>query len=118
MENYIMEQLQAGRSIEEIGNAFAAALNAANETILQKKEEAEKAARRAELIDGIIGSVQELAILEGVPEEEISITDEEYDEMAEQISDFVVDFIDSIHFFREHAEDFAAIKDVIDSWLV
>ena len=118
MENYIMEQLQAGRSIEEIGNAFAAALNAANETILQKKEEAEKAARRAELIDKIVGSIQELAILEGLDEEEVSITDEEYDEMAEQISGFVVDFIDSIHFFHKHAEDFAAIRNVIDSWLV
>lgn len=118
MENYIMEQLQAGRSIEEIGNAFAAALNAANETILQKKEEAEKAARRAELIDEIVGSIQELAILEGLDEEEVAVTDEEYDEIAEQIGNFVVDLIDSIHFFHEHADDFAAIKDVIDSWLI
>ena len=118
MENYIMEQLQAGLSIEEIGNAFAAALNSANETIIQKKEEAEKAARRAEIIDEIIGSVQELAILEGFPEEEVAITDEEYDEMAEQISNFIVDLVDSIHFFRDHAEDFAAIKGVIDSWMI
>ena len=86
-KEYFMSRLANGESMDTIGAEIAAMMNAAMAEHTAKVE-AEKAAAqekevaKRELIEELIEIVQELAILEGMNADEISVTDEEIDQMV------------------------------------
>lgn len=86
-KEYFMSRLANGESMDTIGAEIAAMMNAAMAEHAAKVE-AEKAAAqekevaKRELIEELVEIVQELAILEGMNADEISVTDEEMDQMV------------------------------------
>ena len=86
-KEYFMSRLANGESMDTIGAEIAAMMNAAMAEHTAKVE-AEKAAAqekevaKRELIEELVEIVQELAILEGMNADEISVTDEEIDQMV------------------------------------
>ena len=86
-KEYFMSRLAHGESMDTIGAEIAAMMNAAMAE-LTAKVEAEKAAAqekevaKRELFEELVEIVQELAILEGMNADEISVTDEEIDQMV------------------------------------
>lgn len=86
-KEYFMSRLANGESMDTIGAEIAAMMNAAMAEHTAKVE-AEKAAAqeketaKRELIEELVEIVQELAILEGMSADEISVTDEEIDQMV------------------------------------
>ena len=91
--NDIYTRLANGEKIEDIGNEIAAMMNEAmakHEAEVRAAEDAKKAEAAAqaekeeakrELIEELVEIVQELAILEGMDPEELTITDEDMDQM-------------------------------------
>ena len=87
---YFMERLANGESMENIGAQIAAMMNEAqSQYVAAQAAEAAKAAelkqRRTELVSNLIGTIQELAMLEGFTEDEVAMTQKEADEMVESI---------------------------------
>jgi hypothetical protein len=91
--NDIYARLANGEKIEDIGNEIAAMMNeavakreaevrAAEEAKRAEAAQAEKEAAKRDLIEELIEIVQELAILEGMDPDELTITDEEIDQMV------------------------------------
>lgn len=91
--NDIYARLANGEKIEDIGNEIAAMMNeamakheaevrAAEEAARVAAAEADKAQAKRELIEELVEIVQELAILEGMDPDELTITDEEMDQMV------------------------------------
>jgi hypothetical protein len=86
-KEYFMSRLANGESMDTIGAEIAAMMNAAMAEHAAKVE-AEKAAAqekevaKRELIEELVEIVQELAILEGMNADEISVTGEEIDQMV------------------------------------
>jgi hypothetical protein len=91
--NDIYARLANGEKIEDIGNEIAAMMNeavakreaevrAAEEAARVAAAEADKAQAKRELIEELVEIVQELAILEGMDPDELTITDEEIDQMV------------------------------------
>ena len=87
--NDIYARLQNGENIEDIGNEFAAMMTEAVNKYRADKEaarvaaaEAEKEQAKRDLIEELVEIVQELAILEGMDPDELTITDEEMDQMV------------------------------------
>lgn len=87
-KEYFMTRLANGENIDDIGIEIAAMMNAAvaehsaklaaEKAAIQEKEEAKR-----ELIKELVEIVRELAILEGMSADEISVTDEEINQMVE-----------------------------------
>lgn len=87
---YFMKRLANGESMENIGAEMAAMMNAAqSQYVAAQAAEAAAAAelekRRTDLAGTLIGTIQELAMLEGFTEDEVAMTQEEADEMVESI---------------------------------
>ena len=91
--NDIYARLANGEKIEDIGNEIAAMMNqavakheaevrAAEEAARVAAAEADKAQAKRELIEELVEIVQELAILEGMDPDELTITDEDMDQMV------------------------------------
>ena len=91
--NDIYARLANGEKIEDIGNEIAAMMNqavakheaevrAAEEAARVAAAEAEKEAAKRELIEELVEIVQELAILEGLDPDELTITEEDMDQMV------------------------------------
>lgn len=87
--NDIYARLANGEKIEDIGNEIAAMMNEAvakHEAEEAKKVEAaaqaEKEAAKRDLIEELVEIVQELAILEGMDPDELTITEEDMDQMV------------------------------------
>ena len=85
----IYARLANGEKIEDIGNEIAAMMNEAvakHEAEEAKKVEAaaqaEKEAAKRDLIEELVEIVQELAILEGMDPDELTITEEDMDQMV------------------------------------
>ena len=84
---YFMERLANGESMENIGAEMAAMMNAAqSQYVAAQAAEAAAAAeleqRRTDLANTLIGSIQELAMLEGFTEDEVAMTQEQAEEMV------------------------------------
>lgn len=87
---YFMERLANGESMENIGAEMAAMMNAAqSQYVAAQAAEAAAAAelkqRRTDLANTLIGSIQELAMLEGFTEDEVAMTQEQADDMVDSI---------------------------------
>ena len=91
--NDIYARLANGEKIEDIGNEIAAMMNEAvakHDAEIRAAEEAKRAAAaqaekeqaKRDLIEELVEIVQELAILEGMDPDELTITDEEMDQMV------------------------------------
>ena len=97
-KNYFMSRLQAGESIDNIGNEIAAMMNqavaehnaqiAAAEAAKQAAmaAEAEKEAAKRELVEELAEIIQEIAILEGMDADELALKDEDIDQLVEAIT--------------------------------
>ena len=84
---YFMERLANGESMESIGAEMAAMMNAAqSQYAAAQAAEAAKTAelekRRTDLANALIGSIQELAMLEGFTEDEVAMTQEQAEELV------------------------------------
>lgn len=84
---YFMERLANGESMENIGAEMAAMMNAAqSQYAAAQAAEAAKTAelekRRTDLANALIGSIQELAMLEGFTEDEVAMTQEQAEELV------------------------------------
>ena len=111
--NDILVRLQNGEKIEDIGNEIAGMMNQAvaqhqaeQEAIAAKEREAaalaEKEEAKRDLIEELIEIVQELAILEGMDPDELSVTDEDIDQM-------VAAFTEMFEAMRELKKMFASL---------
>jgi hypothetical protein len=91
--NDIYVRLANGEKIEDIGNEIAAMMNeamakheaevrAAEEAKRVAAAEADKAQAKRELVEELVEIIQELAILEGMDPNEMTITDEEMDQLV------------------------------------
>ena len=96
--NDIYARLANGEKIDDIGNEIAAMMNeavakheaevrAAEEAARVAAAEADKAQAKRELIEELVEIIQELAILEGMDPDELTITDEEIDQMVAAFTD-------------------------------
>ena len=92
-KSYFLNRLASGEDMDTIGQEMAAMMNAAMaehnarmEAEAKAKAEkaalAEKEAAKRELIEELVEIVQELAILEGMDPDELTITEEEMDQMV------------------------------------
>ena len=88
-KNYFLTRLQNGEDITAIGNEIAAMMNAAIdehnaalEAEAAKQAEVEKEATKRELVEEMVDIIKELAILEGMDPEEMTMSNEEMDQLV------------------------------------
>ena len=88
-KNYFLDRLANGEDMDVIGQEMAAMMNAAMaehnanlEAEAKRQAEVEKEQAKRELIEELVEIIQELAILEGMDPDEMTITDEEMDQMV------------------------------------
>lgn len=93
-KNYFLNRLANGEDMDTIGNELAAMMtdavnehNANLEAEAKRQAEVEKEAAKRDLIVEMVDIVKELAILEGMDPEEVTISDEEMDQMVEAFSE-------------------------------
>jgi hypothetical protein len=86
-KNYFMNRLANGESMDAIGNDLASMMTEALAEHNAKQAEADRANNKRELVKQLAGIVQELAVLEGLNAEDISITDETVDVLVEGLSE-------------------------------
>ena len=109
-KNYFLTRLANGEDMNVIGTEIAAMMNEAMaEYDAQMKAEAakqaemEKEAAKRDLIEEMVEIIQELAILEGMDEDELAITDDEIDQL-------VAAFTEMFTAMRELKKMFGAIE--------
>ena len=88
-KNYFLDRLANGEDMDVIGKEMAAMMNAAMaehnanlEAEAKRQAEVEKEQAKRELIEEIVEIIQELAILEGMDPDEMSLSDEEMDQLV------------------------------------
>ena len=88
-KNYLLTRLDNGEDMDAIGEQIAAMMteavnehNANLEAEAKRQAEVEKEAAKRELIEELVEIIQELAILEGMDPDEMTITEEEMDQMV------------------------------------
>ena len=88
-KNYFLTRLANGEDMDAIGEEIAAMMteainehNANLEAEAKRQAEVEKEAAKRELIEELVEIIQELAILEGMDPDEMTITEEEMDQMV------------------------------------
>ena len=88
-KNYFLTRLANGEDMDVIGQEIAAMMteainehNANLEAEAKRQAEVEKEATKRELIEEIVDIIKELAILEGIDPDEMTITDEEMDQLV------------------------------------
>lgn len=89
-KDYILDKLNAGQSIDIIGQELADVMNAALSEYEAEKEakaaaaaEAEKTEAKKDLIREMVEIIQEYAILEGMDPNEIAASDDEVEQMVD-----------------------------------
>ena len=89
-KNYFLSRLANGEDMDTIGNEIAAMMteamnehNANLEAEAKRQAEVEKEAAKRDLIEEMVDIIKELAILEGMDPEEVTISDEEMDQLVE-----------------------------------
>lgn len=82
-KNYFLNRLANGENMDTIGNEIAAMMTEAmNEHNANRQAEAEKETAKRELIEELVDIIGELAILEGMDPEEVTLSDEEMDQLV------------------------------------
>ena len=88
-KNYFLTRLANGEDMDAIGEEIAAMMteainehNANLEAEAKRQAEVEKEAAKRELIEELVEIIQELAILEGMDPDEMTISEEEMDQMV------------------------------------
>lgn len=88
-KNYFLSRLANGEDMDAIGNEIAAMMteavnehNAALEAEAAKQAEVEKEATKRELVEEMVDIIKELAILEGMDPKEVTLSDEEMDQLV------------------------------------
>lgn len=88
-KNYFLNRLANGEDMDTIGNELAAMMtdamnehNAALEAEAKRQAEVEKEATKRELVEEMVDIIRELAILEGMNPEEMTLSDEEMDQLV------------------------------------
>ena len=106
--NDIYVRLANGEKIEDIGNEIAAMMNEAvakHEAEEAKRVEAaaqaEKEQAKRDLIEELVEIIQELAILEGMDPDEMTITEEEMDQMVAAFNEMFAAMRDLKKMFAE-----------------
>lgn len=92
--NDILARLQNGEKIDDIGNEIAAMMNEAVaihnaelEAEAKHQAEVEKEAAKRDLIEEMVDIIKELAILEGMDEGDMTISDEEMDQLVDAFTE-------------------------------
>jgi hypothetical protein len=86
-KNYFMNRLANGEDMDTIGDDIAAMMNEALAEHTAKQAEADRVNAKRELVKQLAGTIQELAILEGLSPEDISVTDETVNVLMESLSE-------------------------------
>ena len=88
-KNYFLNRLANGEDMDAIGEEIAAMMtdamnehNAALEAEAAKQAEVEKEATKRDLIEKMVDIIKELAILEGMDPDEMTLSDEEMDQLV------------------------------------
>ena len=103
--NDIYARLANGEKIEDIGNEIA---NMMNEAVAKheadvraaeeaKRAEADKEASKRELVKELVENIKKLAVLEGMDPEELTISDDEIDQMVAAFTDMFAAMRDIKH---------------------
>ena len=92
-KNYFLDRLANGEDMDVIGQEVAAMMNAAMaehnanlEAEAKRQAEVEKEAAKRDLVEEMVDIIKELAILEGMDPEEVTLSDEEMDQLVEAFS--------------------------------
>lgn len=93
-KNYFLNRLANGENMDAIGEEIAAMMTEAMnehkanlEAEAKRQAEAEKETAKRDLIEEMVDIVKELAILEGMDPEEVTISDEEMDQLVAAFSE-------------------------------
>ncbi|MBO5691237.1 MAG: hypothetical protein J6R96_05200 [Spirochaetaceae bacterium] len=86
-KNYFLKRLANGEDMDAIGDDIAVMMNEALAEHNAKRAEADRENAKRELVKQLAGTIQELAILEGLSAEDISITDEDIDVLLAGLSE-------------------------------
>ena len=93
-KNYFLNRLANGEDMDTIGNELAAMMtdavnehNANLEAEAKRQAEVEKEAAKRDLIEEMVDIIKELAILEGMDPDEVTISDEEMDQMVQAFTE-------------------------------
>ena len=86
-KNYFLNRLANGEDMDAIGNDIAAMMTEALNEHSAKQAEADRENHKRELVKQLAGIVQELAVLEGLNAEDISVTDETVNVLMESLSE-------------------------------
>lgn len=88
-KNYFLSRLANGEDMDTIGNEIAAMMteamnehNANLEAEAKRQAEVEKEAAKRDLIEEMVDIIKELAILEGMDPDEVTLSDEEMDQLV------------------------------------
>ena len=88
-KNYFLDRLANGEDMDAIGEQIAAMMteavnehNANLEAEAKRQAEVEKEQAKRELIEELVEIIQELAILEGMDPDDMTISEEEMDQMV------------------------------------
>lgn len=88
-KNYFLNRLANGEDMDAIGNELAAMMtdainehNANLEAEAKRQAEVEKEAAKRDLVEEMVDIIKELAILEGMDPDEMTISDEEMDQLV------------------------------------
>lgn len=103
--NDIYARLANGEKIEDIGNEIA---NMMNEAVAKheadvraaeeaKRAEADKEASKRELVKELVENIKKLAVLEGMDPDELTISDDEIDQMVAAFTDMFAAMRDIKH---------------------
>ena len=92
-KNYFLNRLANGEDMDTIGQEVAAMMNAAMtehnanlEAEAKRQAEVEKEAAKRDLVEEMVDIIKELAILEGMDPEEVTLSDKEMDQLVEAFS--------------------------------
>jgi hypothetical protein len=107
-KNYFLTRLANGENMDAIGQEMAAMMNAAMaeynanlEAEAKRQAEAEKEAAKRDLIGELVEIVQELAILEGMDPDELTLSDEDMDQLIAAFTEMFAAMRDLKKMFAE-----------------
>jgi hypothetical protein len=86
-KNYFLTRMRNGESIDQIGQSIADMMNEAVDAYEAEQAAQENAEARRKLVRCMINDINELAKLDGCEELDVSLTDEEADEMVESFTE-------------------------------
>ena len=118
-KNYFLTRLANGEDMDAIGQEMAAMMNAAMaeynanlEAEAKRQAEAEKEAAKRDLIEELVEIVQELAILEGMNPDDMTLSDEDMDQLVAAFTEMFAAMRDLKKMFAELDTDKIAVPKV------